>query len=169
MRHRFLSRNRVIAGLAMGTVVVEAAIRSGARSTENWTTRLSRPLMGVPGPVTSETSAGVHQLIRTGAATLVTRGEDVLELIGISGEHLLLEPRAPEQPRDRLSQREAQVLDAVPAAQEVGTESLARVAGLRVKTVEETLHVLIDLGFVSTGRDGWGLTEPARFFLPQLL
>src|SRR3546814_1689672 len=56
MRHRFLSRNRVIAGLSMGTVVVEAAIRSGALSTANWTTRLSRPLVGVPGPVTSETS-----------------------------------------------------------------------------------------------------------------
>ena len=55
----------------------------------HWTTRLNRPLMGVPGPVTSAPSEGVHQLIRTGAATLVTRADEVLELIGPMGEHLL--------------------------------------------------------------------------------
>ena len=59
-RIRFLARNRVIAALCTGTVVVEAAIRSGALNTANWTERLSRVLMGVPGPVTSAASQGVH-------------------------------------------------------------------------------------------------------------
>ena len=72
MRVRFLSRNRIIAALSRGTVVVEAAVRSGALNTASWTSRLNRPLMGVPGPVTSAPSEGVHQLIRSGAATLVT-------------------------------------------------------------------------------------------------
>ena len=61
--------------------------------------------MGVPGPVTSAPSQGVHELIRSGAATLVTGPEEVLELVGAAGEHLLDRPRGPERPRDRLTQR----------------------------------------------------------------
>ena len=76
-RVRFLARNRVIAALSGGTVVVEAAVRSGALNTATWATRLGRVLMGVPGPVTSAPSEGVHELLRTGAAALVTRGEHV--------------------------------------------------------------------------------------------
>jgi len=68
----------VIAGLSEGTLLVEAAARSGALSTGNWTTRLGRPLLAVPGPVTSATTAGAHQLIRAGSASLVTGAEDVL-------------------------------------------------------------------------------------------
>ena len=80
-RTRFLARNRIIAALSAGTVVVEAAVRSGAMNTAGWAQELGRPLMGVPGPVTSATSEGVHQLIRTGAATLVTRAEEVKEVL----------------------------------------------------------------------------------------
>jgi len=74
----FLGRSRVIAGLSQGTLLVEAAARSGALSTGNWTTRLGRPLLAAPGPVTSATTAGAHQLIRAGSASLVTGAEDVL-------------------------------------------------------------------------------------------
>ncbi len=88
-RGRFLSRNRLIAALTRGTVVVEAAIRSGALNTAGWTTRLNRHLMGVPGPVTSAQSQGVHQLIRTGEAILVTQGSEVLEMVGDVGTHLV--------------------------------------------------------------------------------
>src|SRR5690606_37691766 len=63
-RHRFLVRNRVIAALTRGTVVVEAALRSGARHTARRAQELDRPLMIVPGPITSSYSAGVHQLAR---------------------------------------------------------------------------------------------------------
>ena len=101
-RLRFLARNRIIAALSRGTVVVEAAVRSGALNTASWTARLNRPLMGVPGPVTSAPSEGVHQLIRSGAATLVTRADDVLELTGQMGEHLAEEARAPVSARDGL-------------------------------------------------------------------
>ena len=89
---RFLSRNRLIAALTRGTVVVEAAVRSGALNTANWAERLNRPLMGVPGPVTSAPSQGVHQLIRTGAATLVTSGAEVLEVVSPAGDHLRRAP-----------------------------------------------------------------------------
>jgi DNA processing protein len=77
-RTTFVARSRVIASLSEGTLLVEAAARSGALSTGSWTTRLERPLRAVPGPVTSATTAGVHQLIRAGSASLVTGAEDVL-------------------------------------------------------------------------------------------
>ena len=78
---RFLARNRIIAALARGTVVVEAAPRSGALNTATWASHLGRVVMGVPGPVTSVTSAGVHELLRSRAAQLVTRPAHVVEAV----------------------------------------------------------------------------------------
>jgi DNA processing protein len=59
-------------------VVVEGATRSGALTTAQWTDALHRPVMGVPGPVTSAASAGVNQLIRLGKASLVTSAQEVI-------------------------------------------------------------------------------------------
>jgi DNA processing protein len=77
-RTRFLARNRVVAGLSEGTVVVEGAVRSGALNTAQWTGNLHRPVMGVPGPVSSAVSAGVNQLIRLGQASMVTSAQEVI-------------------------------------------------------------------------------------------
>ncbi|MGH3279257.1 MAG: DNA-processing protein DprA, partial [Trebonia sp.] len=63
-RLRFLVRNRVIAALSAGTLVVEAAQRSGALNTARHARDLQRRLMAVPGPVTSDLSVGCHQIIR---------------------------------------------------------------------------------------------------------
>ena len=83
-RSRFLSRNRIIAALSTGTVVVEAARRSGARNTATHCNRLGRPVMVVPGPVTSAQSAGCHDLLRDPekGAILVATVDHVLEVIG---------------------------------------------------------------------------------------
>ncbi len=151
---RFLSRNRIIAAIAGGTVVVEAAIRSGALNTASWTLRLNRTLMGVPGPVTSAPSVGVHQLIRTRDALLVTNGEEVLELVSPAGEHTLVEPRAPERPHDRLSLLDQQVLDAVPVEQAAAPVSIARTAGLALPRVDEALTRLVEGGLVEHAADG---------------
>lgn len=161
-RIRFLARNRLIAALSRGTVVVEAAVRSGALNTTNWAGLLNRVVMGTPGPLTSVASEGVHQLIRSGAATLVTSGEDVLELLGAAGEHLVPEPRGPEQARDRLSVRARQVLDAVPVASPAPSESIAVVAGLGVMEVDQVLRSLDDDGFVELLPAGWRLTGLGR-------
>lgn len=84
-RSRFLQRNRVIAALTRGSVVVEAALRSGALNTAHHAGRLNRQVMAVPGSVHSAMSAGCHELIRTGAASLVTDVRDVLDLVGRLG------------------------------------------------------------------------------------
>ena len=161
-RLRFLSRNRIIAALTRGTVVVEAAVRSGALNTANWATRLNRSVMGVPGPVTSAPSQGVHQLIRTNVATLVTSGADVLEMLGGAGEHLVEEPRAAERPRDRLSTRHQQVLDAVPSERAAGTDSIARAAGIGLREVRSALDALERRGLVHRVEEGWRLAALAH-------
>jgi len=161
-RLRFLARNRLIAALARGTVVVEAALRSGALNTANWTTRLNRPLLGVPGPITSAPSQGVHQLIRSGAATLVTSGEEVLELVGAAGEHLVEVPRGRARPRDRLPLRSQQVLDAVPVAACARADSIARTAGLGLVEVRSTLVRLRAHGLVEELPTGWRLAALAH-------
>jgi DNA processing protein len=88
LRHRFLSRNRIIAGLSQGTVVVEAEQRSGSLNTLHWADLLGRTTMAVPGPVTSQRSAGAHAAVRAGKAVLVTSGEEVaaeLAALGMAG------------------------------------------------------------------------------------
>jgi DNA processing protein len=155
---RFLSRNRLIAALSQGTLVVEAAARSGALNTANWAVRLNRVLMGVPGPVTSAPSEGVHELIRTRGAALVTRGEDVLELLSPSGYFLSEPVRGPVRPEDELTDRERQVLDAVPVVQPASADSLARTAGIAVRDVPVAVKRLQELGLVERTAAGWRRT-----------
>jgi len=161
-RGRFLSRNRLIAALTCGTVVVEAAARSGALNTASWTIRLNRHLMGVPGPVTSAQSQGVHELIRSGAATLVTHGEHVLELVGEVGTHLATPPRAETRSRDGLPPRDARVLDAVPFASPASVVSIAATAGLALLDVQAALRRLDHRGLVELAEGGWRLTPAAN-------
>lgn len=76
----FLRRNRLIAALGAATVVVEAAVRSGALATATVARRLGRPLLAVPGDVDRATSRGCNGLLRTGAA-LCEDVSDVLRLL----------------------------------------------------------------------------------------
>ena len=85
-RRRFLIRNRVIGALSRGTVVVEAGLRSGALNTARHARDLGRPLMAVPGPVTSDVSAGCHKIIREWGAVCVTGAADVVEMLTPLGE-----------------------------------------------------------------------------------
>lgn len=165
-RLRFLSRNRLIAAVSLGTVVVEAAVRSGALSTANWASVLNRPVMGVPGPVTSASSEGVHELIRNRDATLVTRGEHVLELVSPSGAFTQAPARAPEQPRDRLSVLDRQVLDAVPVASPAGALGVARTAGVGERAANEALRRLQSGGFVEASPRGWRLSAAIADLAP---
>ena len=91
-RMRFLVRNRVIAALGCGTVIVEAGERSGALNTARHAANLGKPLMAVPGPVTSAQSAGCHRIIRDWGASCVTRAADIIELLSPLGTPDALAP-----------------------------------------------------------------------------
>ena len=79
--HRFLIRNRIIAALSQGTLVVEAAFRSGSLRTARDASDLLRPVMAIPGPINSPTSDGCHRLIGERSAELVTSVADAYELM----------------------------------------------------------------------------------------
>ncbi|WP_254897969.1 DNA-processing protein DprA [Kitasatospora sp. NA04385] len=159
-RFRFVLRNRVIAALTRGTVVVEAASRSGALSTARRARDLNRHTMGIPGPITSELSAGVHTLIRSGAATMVTSGAEVGELIGSIGADLAPERAGPLLPRDALEPPVARVLEAVPASADgAPVQRLAHYAALSETATVQHLHELSSLGFVERHGAHWRLVR----------
>jgi DNA processing protein len=79
--HRFLVRNRLIAALSKGTLVVEAAFRSGSLRTARDAAELMRPVMAIPGPITAPTSEGCHRLIGERSAEIVTSVADAFELL----------------------------------------------------------------------------------------
>jgi DNA processing protein len=83
-RHRFIARARLMAALSTATVVVEAGVRSGSMTVARRAHELGRAVGAVPGPVTSATSAGTHQLLRDGAS-LVTDAADLLSPRGRDG------------------------------------------------------------------------------------
>ncbi|MFF5474288.1 DNA-processing protein DprA [Streptomyces achromogenes] len=156
---RFILRNRVIAALTRGTVVVEAARRSGSLATARAAQRLGRFTMGVPGPVTSALSAGVHDLLR-GEATLVTDAAEIIELVGAMGE-LAPVRRGPVLPRDLLEPHTRGVLAALPAGRAVPVEEIALGARTTREDAIARLYELRALGYVERHGDGWKLTRQA--------
>ena len=155
-RSRFVLRNRMIAALTRGTVVVEAALRSGSLVTARRARELGRHTIGVPGPVTSGLSAGVHELLR-GEGSVVTDADDVIELVGSMGE-LAPERRGPELPRDTLPPEAARILEALPARGALDPGGLARAAGVTADVTLARLRELRALGFVERHGNNWQLT-----------
>nr|WP_285565706.1 DNA-processing protein DprA [Streptomyces sp. RTGN2] len=156
-RSRFILRNRVIAALTRGTVVVEAEYRSGSLVTARAAQRLGRFTMGVPGPATSGLSAGVHELLR-GEGVLVTDAAEVAELVGDIGD-LAPPRRGPLLPRDQLDPLCGRVLDALPARGCVNGREVARSAGTTSDEALGKLYELHSLGFVERDGEGWRLTR----------
>ena len=91
---RFPARNRIIAGLARATVVVEARARSGALGTADFALELGRDVFAVPGEITAALSAGTNDLLRQGAAPLLA-ADDVLSVLGIEREPPRPAPTSP--------------------------------------------------------------------------
>ena len=80
IKFRFPQRNRIVTGLSFGTVVGEAAIKSGAIISANLTLEQGRELMCIPGPINNINTEGVYKLLKDGA-TMVTKGDDILNAL----------------------------------------------------------------------------------------
>jgi DNA processing protein len=186
-RLRFLVRNRVIAAITRGSLVVEAGRRSGALNTARHARDLGRPLMAVPGPVTSDLSAGCHSVIRDWQGTLVTSAEEAVEALDrigapTGGAPRLGPSRSPDtlpfdlpaarsprdQPspedlaRDALDHEAATVLDALPVRGGLSTSDIAARAGLEPKTVLARLAVLAVFGLAERTERGWRARLPGQ-------
>ena len=161
-RSRFLVRNRLIAAITAGTVVVEAALRSGSLNTARWARDLNRHVLGVPGPVTSELSAGVHEMLRQHPeAVLVTAGADVVEQLSPIGEGLAPARSGVARPRDHLDPAAARLLDAVPLHEPVSARAIAYAGGVTLDETHALLAVLHRAGMVVLEPTGWRLAPLA--------
>jgi len=159
-RHRFLTRNRLVAALSGATVVVEAGIRSGAASTAAWARALGRVVCAVPGPVTSAASTGCHVLLRAGAE-LVTRADEVREIIGRAGE-LAEEETRPTNPLDALTDTERQVYEALPGRGVRTTDEIAVASGLPADAILGPLAMLEIAGLIERVDGRWRLARTMR-------
>jgi DNA processing protein len=165
-RRRFLTRNRIIAALGTGTVVVEAAWRSGALNTAAHAMELDRPVLAVPGPVTSEQSTGCHRLLALDEprVRVATCANDVLAVIG-SPRDVFTEPDPAR--RDKFGRRERldaldptarQVFDGFPARGWTDPDRLAAAVGLGLVAVLRALPMLELAGLIEASDRGYRIT-----------
>jgi DNA processing protein len=140
---RFPARNRIIAGLCAATVVVEARERSGALITADFALELGRDVFAVPGEITSALSAGTNDLLRQGAAPLLSAG-DVLEALGLESAVRQLPPLSPAG-----SQVLRLLADGARDADEI-----ARASG---RTTAEVAAVLVELELAGVASEADGL------------
>jgi len=159
---RFLARNRLIAGLSRAVVVVEASWRSGSLTTLKWGELLSRGCLGVPGPVTSEASAGVHLALREHRAELVTNAAEVRDALAPLGaapvDGVGTVGLGRTRATDRLDPRELEVLEALPAgADGLTPDQLSARTRLPVAAVRNSLVSLAERSLAAGGPQGWRL------------
>ncbi len=163
LKAAFLARNRLIAALTDGVIVVEAAARSGARNTANWAAALGTHVMAVPGPVTSSLSVSPHRLIREGTATLVTSVADVNELLSPLQPDLEIPLRGVDQPLDRLPAQLRALREVVAPKEEVNVNDLMSRTGLSVPECLASVDELVELGWLEeAGEAGWRLPTCKR-------
>jgi DNA processing protein len=152
LRDRFLHRNRLIAAMSRATVVVEAALRSGAANTAAHASQLGRPLAAVPGSVYSAASVGTHRLIREFDAVLVQNAAELAELardpdeaVALDGVDRMIAPDDPAERRvlDMLAKRPRTTLD------------LAARAGMSLADTTAALGMLALTGAAVQSASGW--------------
>jgi DNA processing protein len=166
-RQRFLSRNRLIAALGTATLVVEAAHRSGALNSAGYARDLGRPVLAVPGPVTSAMSSGCHRLIQReeDPARLVTSVAEVLSYCGsaeLEEGDAAAGPASSQRAYDSLDLVARSVLDGFPGRGRSVTEAeLSRLSGQPISQVIAALPVLQSAGLIAAAREGYRLASVA--------
>jgi len=139
----FPRRNRIIAGLTLGTIVVEAGVKSGALLTANYALEQNREVFAVPGNINSPKSMGTNQIIKDGAK-LISSASDVLMELEPQLKHYLKEDETKSKflPED-LSELEKTLLKNL-SNEPIHIDKLANVIG---KSTAETLSALLPLEF----------------------
>jgi DNA processing protein len=160
-RHRFLVRNRLIAALSGGTVVVEAGGRSGARNTAGTAGALGKVVMAVPGPVGSTMSVGCHTLIRAAEATLVASVADVLDSVGPLG-YVPQESSRTRRSTDGLGPQALRVHEALGGRNGKSPEQVATDSGVPLPRVRALLPELELEGLAERCESGWRRDDRGR-------
>ena len=142
---RFLARNRLIAAGTLGTVVIEAAVRSGALNSAGWAEQCGRAVLAVPGPITSRMSEGSHLLVRERDAVLVTSVADIIEAISPLGTRLTAVPASSEDRPTTSTTTSAAPSTPSRVVHPAPANRIATTAGLDLPTTQNCLETLADL------------------------
>lgn len=146
----FIARNRIASGLGDALLITEAAEKSGTLHTANFALEQGRPVLAVPGNITSPTSAGTNNLIKTGA-TPVTSVQDVFYALGIEQTAQQKEPPKSSDPNEQI------LIDLLFADVNDGTELLEQ-SGLELRVFNQTLTMLEIRGRIRPlGNNRWSL------------
>lgn len=139
----FPPRNRIISGLSLGVIVIEAGERSGASITAQYALEQGREVFAVPGNVNSPASRGTNRLIQQGTAKLIAEANDVLEELNLSMvfEHTAVQKALPE------TKEEAALFEYL-SAEPIHVDALSRATGLSSQAVSSTLTLLELKGIV---------------------
>ncbi len=150
MKHLFIARNRIASGLGDALLITEAAEKSGTLHTANFALEQGRPVLAVPGNITSPTSAGTNNLIKTGA-TPVTSTQDVLYALGIQTTQVKrVIPRSGD-PNEQI------LLDLLYRGLSDGAELLDQ-SGLELRLFNQSLTMLEIRGHIRPlGNNRWSL------------
>jgi len=141
LRDHFPRRNRIIAGLASGTLVVEAARESGSLITARLAGDAGREVFAIPGSIHNPLVRGCHQLIRQGAK-LVERAEDVLGELKISLRHQLLAAPNPGSKNNPSLDKEYKILLDALAFEPASVDSLIERTGMNSESIASMLLIL---------------------------
>ncbi|MBI5135596.1 DNA-protecting protein DprA [Candidatus Uhrbacteria bacterium] len=144
LKHYFPMRNRIIAGLVRATLVIEADTQSGALITARSALEENRDVFAVPGPITTQTSAGTNALIRLGAHC-VTNANDLLDDLELSTVRTAIVPRRPQYAD--INTQERSLLDHL-TAEPMEIDTIIRASGLPATDVLSTLSLMELKGWV---------------------
>jgi DNA processing protein len=151
--HHFPRRNRVVTGLSLGTIVVEAALKSGSLISARCAMEQGREVFAIPGAINNRHARGCHQLIRDGA-TLVENAQDVLDQLSFVADRALA--ITPVQPLTDHQQRVESILDGDP-------QNADRLEAQLSLSIDEVLCALVELevlGLVAQERGGYVSLKP---------
>ena len=150
LKHNFIERNRLVSGISDGVLIPEAALKSGTLHTANFALDQGKTIMAVPGNITSQTSEGTNNLLKSGAI-LVTEVQDILQALRIDGtghqRQLPLAANAAEQI----------ILDLIAAGESDSSILLAK-SELSPSEFNQTLTMLEITGKIQAlGAGNWGM------------
>ena len=146
----FLQRNRIVAGLSDAVLITEASERSGTLSTARFALEQGIEVLALPGNITSPTSAGTNNLIKTGAAP-ITKAEDVLHILGIKSAAASQKTIKSKDPDEQT------LLDLLYSGTQDGSELFTR-SGLDARKFNQTLTMLEIRGHIRPlGNNNWAV------------
>lgn len=137
LKHHFPVRNRIIAGLSLGVIVIEGALASGSLLTAKSSLDYNREVFAVPGNIYSETSAGPNNLIKMGAK-LVTESQDILDELNIKSRanHVKARKVIPD------SREEAEIIKVLDKTNPVHIDNLAKITRLNISVLNSKLVLM---------------------------